>query len=89
MSDQNVPDSLPSSKKQPQTDGDHARDVEITLPPAAQDNDLIEKEWVEKAKQIVEHTRDNPYEQQRALAEMKADYMKKRYNKQSETGGNK
>lgn len=54
---------------------------EIALPAGAEDSDLIEKEWVDRAKQIVEHTREDPYEQQRALSEMKADYLKKRYNK--------
>jgi hypothetical protein len=54
---------------------------EIPLPEEAEDTDLIEKEWVLRAKQIVEHTREDPHEQQRALSQMKADYMKKRYNK--------
>jgi hypothetical protein len=51
------------------------------LPTEAQDTDLIEKEWVEKAKQIVESTSENPFVQQQELSKMKADYMKKRYNK--------
>jgi hypothetical protein len=55
--------------------------MEIALPADAEDTDLIEKEWVDRAKQIVEHTREDPYEQQRALSQMKADYLKKRYNK--------
>lgn len=45
------------------------------------DGDLIEKEWVEKAKQIVEKNRDDPYKQSEELTVFKADYMKKRYNK--------
>jgi hypothetical protein len=53
----------------------------VTTPVEAGDVDLIEKEWVEKAKQIVEHTMDDPYSQQEALGQMKADYMKKRYNR--------
>ena len=48
---------------------------------ASDDNDLIEKEWVNKAKQIVERTRDDPYKQSEALTVVKVDYMKKRYNK--------
>lgn len=55
--------------------------TEISIPEDAQDSDLIEKEWVDKAKEIVEHTKDNPHEQQRAFNLMKAEYMKKRYNK--------
>jgi hypothetical protein len=45
------------------------------------DGDLIEKEWVNKAKQIVERNRDDPYKQSEELTVFKADYMKKRYNK--------
>lgn len=47
----------------------------------ADDGDLIEKEWVEKAKAIVERTRNNPYQQSEELTEVKADYMKRRYDK--------
>lgn len=47
----------------------------------ADDNDLIEKEWVNKAKQIVERTRDDPYKQSEDLTLFKADYIKKRYGK--------
>lgn len=47
----------------------------------ADDTDLIEKEWVERAKEIVHKTKDNPYLQNKAIAKMKADYIKKRYNK--------
>lgn len=50
-------------------------------PAVADDNDLIEKEWVLKAKQIVEKTRNNPHQQNKELSAFKADYMKKRYNK--------
>jgi hypothetical protein len=47
----------------------------------ADDGDLIEKEWVDKAKKIVEHTRDDPYRQSEELTVVKAEYMKKRYDK--------
>jgi len=50
-------------------------------PTVAADDDLIEKEWVIKAKQIVDSTREDPYQQNRQLAAFKADYMQKRYNK--------
>jgi len=46
-----------------------------------EDTDLIEKEWVDKAKQIVDRNRDDPYKQSEQLTEFKADYMKKQYNK--------
>lgn len=50
-------------------------------PQIADDVDLIEKEWVEKAKEIVEKTKDNPYLQNKAISEIKADYIQKRYSK--------
>lgn len=51
------------------------------VPTLGDDDDLIEKEWVNRAKQIVERTRDNPYKQSEELTVVRADYMKKRYNK--------
>jgi hypothetical protein len=53
----------------------------LTTPAAASDNDSIEQEWVLKAKEIVAATRDDPYQQNHQLAAVKADYLKKRYNK--------
>jgi hypothetical protein len=50
-------------------------------PVIANDNDLIEKEWVTKAKQIVAATREDPHEQNKEISRFKADYLKKRYNK--------
>lgn len=50
-------------------------------PAMADDADLIEKEWVEKAKALVEQAKDDPHAQNKALSKFKADYMKKRYNK--------
>jgi len=52
-----------------------------TAPPVADDVDLIEKEWVDKAKAIVNRTREDPHQQNKQLNEFKADYMKKRYGK--------
>ena len=53
----------------------------IVTPVIADDNDLIEKEWVLKAKKIVDLNRENPYNQSKEMTVFKADYMKKRYNK--------
>lgn len=58
-----------------------AMPLQASSPLMAEDSDLIEKEWVEKAKKIVEATRDDPYQQNREINKVKADYMKKRYNK--------
>lgn len=51
----------------------------------AEDSDLIEKEWVEKAKNIVEKTKNDPYLQNSELSKVKADYVATRFNKQIKT----
>jgi hypothetical protein len=53
----------------------------IVAPSTADDSDLIEKEWVIKAKKIVEFNSADPYNQTREINLFRADYMKKRYNK--------
>jgi hypothetical protein len=50
-------------------------------PEAAGDGDEIEREWVSKAKKIVEQTKGDPFLQERAISRLQADYMKKRFNK--------
>lgn len=53
----------------------------VNVPERAEDSDLIEKEWVAKAKQIVERTKDDPYVQNKEISKVKAEYIKRRYNK--------
>lgn len=48
---------------------------------SAADVDLIEKEWVQKAKAIVAATQGDPFLQNKEINKIKADYIKKRYNK--------
>ena len=48
---------------------------------SAADVDLIEKEWVQKAKDIVSATHGDPFMQNKEINKIKADYIKKRYNK--------
>ncbi|HMR72913.1 MAG TPA: hypothetical protein PKD68_02795 [Candidatus Saccharibacteria bacterium] len=50
-------------------------------PVAAADEDLIEREWVEKAKKVVAETRNDPYAQDQAVGRPQADYLQKRYGK--------
>ena len=42
---------------------------------------LIEKECVQKAKDIIKQTQNDPHVQSKELNIFKADYMQKRYNK--------
>lgn len=48
---------------------------------SAEDVDNIGKEWVAKAKKIVDQTKDDPHLQNKQISRVKADYIKKRYNK--------
>jgi len=47
----------------------------------AEDGDLIEKVWVQKAKEIVERTRNDPYNKNLEINKVKKDYIQKRYQK--------
>lgn len=56
-------------------------------PLVAADEDLVEKEWVDKAKKIVNATKDDPYNQEKQVSKLQADYLKKRYGKEVKLGG--
>lgn len=51
-------------------------------PLVAADEDLIEKEWVDRAKKIVEETKDDPYRREQEVGKLQADYLRKRYGKE-------
>ena len=51
-------------------------------PLIAADDDLIEKEWVDKAKEIIARTKDDPYLREREVSRLQADYLQKRYGKE-------
>lgn len=55
--------------------------VPAPQPVNANDSDRIEKEWVDRAKEVIERTRDDPYEQKKEMSKVKADYVQKRFNK--------
>ena len=76
------PSAVPSTQPVALPVQDDQSDPAAALtPPIADDVDLIEKEWVDKAKQIVERTKQDPYLQNEEMTKMKADYLKKRYNR--------
>jgi hypothetical protein len=72
---------VPSPAQQPPT-----QSVPVSTPELAEDVDLIEKEWVDKAKAIVAHTKDDPHRQNKEINKIKADYIKKRYNRDIQVG---
>lgn len=51
-------------------------------PASANDEEVIEKEWVDRAKHIVQQTKTDPYKQEQEVSKLQADYLKKRYGKE-------
>lgn len=54
----------------------------VDAPMVANDDDLIEKEWVDKAKQILATTKDDPYRREKEVSKLQVEYLKKRYGKE-------
>lgn len=74
-----APPPLPQLSQVPAADPKTA--VSDDNPSVAADEDLIEKEWVEKAKKVIAETKHDPYLQEQAVSKLQADYLQKRYNK--------
>jgi hypothetical protein len=51
-------------------------------PAVAHDDDLIEKEWVDRAKKIVSDTHDDPHGREESVSKLQVDYLKKRYGRE-------
>lgn len=54
---------------------------------SAKDIDRIEPAWVNKAKEIIAQTHDDPYLQKDQMSKVKAEYIQKRFGKQIKTEG--
>lgn len=76
---QPIPVTLPTPV--PSADDTSTTTTDDTSPAIAADEDLIEKEWVDKAKQIINDTKDDPAARERQVGRLQADYLKKRYGK--------
>lgn len=50
-------------------------------PAIADDVDVIEKEWVDKAKEVIREHQDDPWTEEEAVEDLQIDYLKKRYGK--------
>jgi hypothetical protein len=48
-------------------------------PDLANDVDVIEPEWVDKAEQVVRAHAGDPYQEEEAIEDLQQDYLKKRY----------
>jgi hypothetical protein len=63
---------------------DSTRVTSVTddLPLVANDDDLIEREWVDKAKKIIVETKDDPFRREQEVGRLQADYLRKRYGRE-------
>ena len=77
---------LPAAPVAPQTQPPTSDPVDDN-PLVAADEDLIEKEWVDRAKKIIADTKHDPYEQEQAINRLQADYQKKRYGRELKVKG--
>jgi hypothetical protein len=59
------------------------------LPAAPADEAAMEQEWIEKAKEVVLRTQDDPFMQNKLLSELKAQYLAARYGRGTGIGHNK
>lgn len=50
-------------------------------PLVAADEDLIEKEWVDKAKKIIAQTKEDPHARELQIKQLQIEYVKKRYGR--------
>jgi len=80
-----IPDDIPAADNPiiaaPTDDKDDAFDPHQ----AAQDSDHIEQQWVDKAKAVINQTKDDPYIQKNEMSKIKAEYIRKRFGKTIKT----
>jgi len=83
-----LPDVLTATPVLPVQDEDNVAppvDSPKTSKLPAADKDVIEKQWVQKAKEIVADTKSDPYKQKSEMSKAKADYIQKRFKKTVKT----
>lgn len=83
-----VPDDIPAADQSaaaaPPQDKPVSAPTDDSSPPA-KESDHIEKQWIDKAKNVVARTQDDPYMQKHEMSKVKAEYIQKRFNKQIKT----
>lgn len=51
-------------------------------PLVAGDEDVIEKEWVDKAKKIIAETKEDPHQREQQIKKLQVEYLRKRYGRE-------
>lgn len=81
----NLPLPQPVTQPAEPVDNNQPPATSSSGPAIADDVDLIEKEWVDKAKSIVHEYKHDPHNQEKEVGQLKADYQQKRYGKTIKT----
>ena len=66
--------AIPAADDNASTQSDHRSQSD--------DSDRIDPVWINKTKAVISQTRNDPYEQKVQMSKVKAEYIKKRFNKQ-------
>lgn len=83
-----VPAAAPQASGQPLSRDDVAAAIAavptpvtppVPVPTKANDQDVVEPEWVDAAEQTIARTAGNPYAEEEAVEGLQIDYLKKRY----------
>jgi hypothetical protein len=82
-----VPDDIPAAHQPvigapPQ---DAVKPIPVDPKATAADTDNIEREWVDKVKNVVARTQEDPHLQKEQVSRIKAEYIQKRFNKTIKT----
>lgn len=60
---------------------DNSSTDDTSVPLVAADEDLIEKEWVDKVKKVIAETKDDPYLREQQVKQLQVEYVRKRYGR--------
>ena len=77
---QPIPPAMPSAKSKAKLSSGTNKIVPDETD--AEDVDIIEKPWVEKAEEIIIKNREKPYEEEEEQEDLQIDYLKKRFGKE-------
>lgn len=78
-----IPKVLPKVINGTQINPDAVKTPTQSIPDTAEDTDVIKKEWVKAAENIIENTKNNPHEKDNQVTELREDYKQKRYPNKS------
>jgi hypothetical protein len=77
--------ALPSQTVTQAIDDSNTPTVQASSQQTDKSTDRIDKVWIDKARSVIAKTKDDPYEQNRQMSQVKAEYIKTRFNKSIKT----